>query len=264
MGGGAAYNETQWMIPANAIIDGGWEIVNLALGEWRKNSSLTTTVNLNPGTENNGSVGYHRGIISNGNSWLLQDLTVNVKTVTLATGQYPANQKGYTVYGFYVNGNTGWEIKRSAINAGPGSTGAAGTTPGGTGGSGVGGGAGGAGGNGSTAACGCSWGSGGVTGTNGNGGAVAGGGGGQCCGSGCNVFNCDASGCNAGTGGPGNPGGVGSTNWTPGDRPATPAVASPYYIPAGTSASGSNGFGGGGGFSGGGFGGGGADGRNPR
>ncbi|MFN8238670.1 MAG: hypothetical protein U0T77_10920 [Chitinophagales bacterium] len=248
--GGATYSETQWLIPANAIIDGGWEIVNLANGDWRKNSSLTTTVNLNPGTENNGTVGYHRGIISNGNNWLMQDLTVNVKTISVAAGQYLS--KGYSVYGVYINGNTGWEIKRSAITAGPGATGAAGTTPAGTGGSGVGGGAGGGGGNGSTAACGCSWGSGGGTGTAGNGGAAAGTGGAQCCGGGCNVFNCDASGCNAQKGFDGSPGGVGSTNWAFGDKPASPGTASPYFIPAGQSASGSNGFGGGGGGGGGG------------
>ncbi|MBK9329701.1 MAG: T9SS type A sorting domain-containing protein [Sphingobacteriales bacterium] len=250
--GGATYSETQWLLPANAIIDGGWEIVNLALGEWRKNSSLTTTVNLNPGTQNNGSVGYHRGIISNGNSWLLQDLTVNVKVSTPATGQYL--NKGYTVYGFYINGNTGWEIKRSTINAGPGSTGAAGTTPSGSGGSGVGGGAGGGGGNGSTSACGCgAWGtSSGGLGTSGNGGASGGTGGGNCCGTGCNVAGCDANGCYAGNGNPGNGGGVGSTNWAGGNRPASPGVASPYFIPAGQSASGSNGFGGGGGGGGGG------------
>jgi hypothetical protein len=258
--GGQTYaNETRWTIPANTIIDGGWEIVNLAAGEWRKNSSLTTTVNMNPGAENNASTaGFHRGIVSGGNGWLMQDLTVNVKTVTPATGQYAF--RGYSVYGIYINGNTGWEIKRTTVTAGPGSIGAAGTTPAGSGGAGGGAASGGGGGNGSTADCGCNWQSAAATGgagaanngTGGSGGAA----GSNCCGSGCNGVGCDASGCvagNGGTGGAGQPPTAGSSNnWSPGTRPGTPAAATPYFIPAGQAASGGSGGGGGRGGGGGG------------
>jgi hypothetical protein len=125
--GGNTYNETQWNIPANAIVDGGWEVVGaLANGDWRKNSSLSTTVNLNPNQENDGTQGFYRGIIASGSSFLIQDLFLNVKNgvnqPTIATTQF--NNTGTTIYGAYIADKTGWEFKRITLNTGNGTNGA--------------------------------------------------------------------------------------------------------------------------------------------
>lgn len=264
MGGATYNNEPQWIIPTNAIIDGGWEIVSLANNDWRKNSSLTTTVNLNPSLENDGTQGFYRGIVSNGNNWLLQDLTLNVKNganqPNVTFTQF--NNKGCTIYGVYANGTSGWEIKRTTINTGTGTNGATGSTPSGTGGAGGGGTGGGGGGNGSLTGC---YGSGqtnggaGGSGTANNGTAGAGGSGGNwTTGGDCNIVGCDANGSTGGTGGNapnyGQAGGptIGIPNYAPGARPATPGVASLFYQPSGQAATGGSGGAGGRGGGGGG------------
>ncbi len=265
MGGATYNNETQWLVPANAIIDGGWEIISLANNDWRKNSSLITTVNLNPSLENNGTTGYFRGIVSSGNGWLIQDLNINVKN-----GVYQPNvtttqflSKGCTIYGVYANGTTGWEIKRTTINTGIGTNGSNGTTPSGTGGAGGGGTGGSTGGTGSLKDC---YGSNQTNGDTGGGGAAnngtagsGGGGGNWTTGGDCNIVGCDANGSNGGTGGAapnyGQTNGptIGLPNYSVGSRPATPGIASLYYNPADQSLTG--GLGGAGGRGGGGGGG---------
>ena len=264
MGGATYNNEPRWTIPANAVIDGGWEIVSLANNDWRKNSSLTTTVYINPSQENDGTQGFYRGIISGGNGWLMQDLTLNIKNganqPSVSGTQF--NSRGCTIYGVYGNGTTGWEIKRTTINTGSGTNGIAGSTPAGTGGAGGGGASGGGGGSGSLTQCygsGQSSGSGGGGGAANNGGAGAGGGGGGwTTGSGCNIANCDANGSNGGTGGNapnyGQGGGptIGAPNYAAGTRPATPGLATPYYQPSGIAGSGGSGGAGGRGGGGGG------------
>jgi hypothetical protein len=272
MGGASYTNETQWQIPSNAIIDGGWEIVSLANNDWRKNSSLTTSVTIKPGPvpENDGSQGFYRGIISNGNGWLMQDLNISVAP-NISTPQF--NGKGLTVYGIYDNGHTGWEIKRTTIHTSNGTNGANGTTPGGSGGAGGGATSGGGGGQGSLVECygggtpncpsgGCQGeaynGGGGGSGSANNGTAGSGGGGGNwATGGDCNLVGCDANGATGGwganapdygqAGGPG----IGSPNYSAGS-PGTPGLSSPYYQPGGQSGSGGKGGGGGRGGGGGG------------
>lgn len=270
--GGATYNETQWTIPANAIIDGGWEVVGaLANGDWRKNSSLTTTANLNPGLENDGTQGFYRGIVGGGNNFLVQDLTVNVKNgvnqPNVTSTQF--NNKGITIYGAYIADKTGWEFKRITLNTGNGTNGAANSSqPAGSGGNSAGTvGSGGARGGGSSVECGCGSGDGSVTFSNGGAGTDAStssggtwGAGGQgrgattvgarCCGSGCNIVNCNESGCTAGNGSPGRDGATGTTGATG----AAPGLGGPFFQPGSQGATG-----GGGGHGGGGSGGGGAD-----
>lgn len=274
--GGATYTESQWIIPANAIIDGGWEIVSLANSDWRKNSSLTTTVNIVPSIENDGTQGFYRGIVSNGNNWLMQDLSINVLSganqPNVSATQY--NNRGCTIYGFYDNGHSGWEIKRTTITSGNGTYGANGTTPAGTGGAGGGGTSGGGGGTGSLQTCygggpsncpggGCQGeatsGSSGGSGSANNGTAGAGGGGGGWqTGGDCNLVGCDASGATGNNGGDApnygqaNGPGIGIPNYSAGTRPASPGLTTPYFQPAGQAATGGNGGGGGRGGGGGG------------
>ena len=254
--GGATYLEGQLNIPANAIIDGGWEIVSLANGDWRKNSSLATTVNVNAALENNAtlSIGYHRGVVATTSNWIIQDLTINVNN-----GAYQPTgtsySKGKSIYGIYLNGATGFQILRTTVNTGNGTVGSNGTTPAGTGGAGGGGNGATSGGVGSTQGC---YGSGGSNGGNGAAGAAnngtagaAGTGGTLTTGSGCNVVGCDANGSNGNNGTNGGNGGTGS-GYTAGVRPATPAAASPFYLPSAQASNGGNGGGGGGGGKGGG------------
>lgn len=257
---GTYNNEIQWLMPSNAIVDGGWEIVSLANGDWRKSSTLSTIVNMNPGQENDGTQGFYRGIRSNGNNWMIQDMWIYVKT-----GAYqPAfnsqfNNRGFTIYGVYSNNTTGWSLKRVFLQTGQGTNGANGTTTSGTGSAG-GGGTGGTGNgqgsvqdnygnstNGDAGTAGATNGGGGAAGT-------AGAGGNRQTGTGTNLVGCDA---NPANGSPGNPGGdggngQGANGGNPTIRPATPGVASPFYQPAGQALSGLNGAGGGGGGKGGG------------
>lgn len=239
------YNETNPLhLQNDLVIEGGYKVNG---NIWSKNNSDSTTIIGNGLETISGDVAHRVCFISDANTnWRLQDLVIRTTDVSLTT----TNGKGYSNYALLaLNNSSGFEIVRCKITSGNSAKGVNGTTPGGAGGAG-GAGSGGAGGAGSTQACNGS-GANGSGGTVGNGGAAAGGAGSACGGGGCNIFGCNASGCNAG-GGSGGGNGAPGAGYAAGVRPLTPAVASPYYIPAGQSPSGSNGFGGGGGGGGGG------------
>lgn len=127
------------------LIDGDYEVIN---GEWRKNSKLSTTINLDPVLENlayNGGsgiqVGVYKGIEAvNADGFIIQDIYFNVKNgigSSLASGT--TDNRGRSVYGFYVSNCNGYAIRRCTMNTGAGTKG----TDGSNGSSGVNGSAGG-------------------------------------------------------------------------------------------------------------------------
>ncbi len=239
------YNEVNPLqLATGLVIEGGYKVTG---NIWSKNNSDSTVIVCSGTQIINTDVAHRVGFISNAAStWRLQDLVIITTDISIKT----ATGKGYSNYGLLIlAGSSGFEVVRCKIYTGNAAAGTDGSTPGGSGGAG-GGGGGGSGGNGSTSGCGGT-GNPGSSGSSGNGGAAAGGGGGGCSGGGCNIFGCDASGCTGSNGGGGSTGAAG-TGYAAGVRPATPAVVSPYYIPAGQSPSGNNGFGGGGGGGGGG------------
>lgn len=239
------YNETDVLqLENNLVIEGGYRVNG---NIWSK-SNIDSTVIIASGAQLiNNNIGHRVGFLAdNDDNWVLQDLVIRTTNTTAVT---PGN-RGYSNYAVLaINGSSGFEIVRCKIYAGNAAKGTNGTTPAGAGGAG-GGGNGGNGGNGNGPSCG-GCGQNGQAGSAGNGGASAGNGGGNCCGSGCNIFGCNAQSCTAGNGQPGSVGAVGA-GFAAGNKPPTPPAVSPYYTPAGQSATGSNGFGGGGGGGGGG------------
>lgn len=226
------------------VIDGGYS------SSWVKSSSVgATTLNITPVLSNNGTVGYYMGIqpASGANGFSLKDLTINVQTAGASTTY---NNRGVSIYGVYISGQTGFKISRCVINTGAASGGLAGAVNNTAGG----GSAGGAGGVnpcvGSAAGCsatGCGGGSGstGTAGGDGASGGSGGGGGSGCTSGGCNIFGCNASGCNASGG---STGGTGAAAGSLGQ--ATASLSASLFSPT-TGSTGYAGAGGGGGGSGG-------------
>jgi gliding motility-associated-like protein len=249
------YPETQKiLIPANTTIEGSYQITG---GNWVKASNVTTTINITPPLEtaNVGgiTVGHHIGFQANGNNFSLKDFNLNVQMAG-ASGT-PTSNRGNSIYGIYINNRTGYLISRVRVNTGAASAGSNGATIAGVGG---------AGGNGAGGA-------GGAQGTNcnnnhtngaagGNGNFVSNGppivgfggaGGARANRDGCNWYNCNAAQRNGFAGSPGREGVVGNS-FSAGARPASPAAAQPFFVPAGQASNGGNGTGGGGGGGGGG------------
>ena len=237
--GAYTFNSQTISVPANIIIDGGYDGTT-----WIKSTNTATTLTITPLLEANASEGHYTGIILNGNDITLQDLTINV--LTAGVSGTTAN-RGRSIYGVYSNGRTGFLLSRCIINTGAASAGANGAVLTGTGG----GGAGGAGGNnGNVYADGCSQtGSNGVAGATGSGtgGGGGGAGGNGCTSGGCNWYDCDAGGCNAAGGSVGGTGGTGAAGVA---ALANTTGVSTYFIPVDGN-NGANGAGGGGGGRGG-------------
>ena len=250
-------------IPSGVTIDGGYNVDGS--GNWYKSTGTQTKININPPlitvTPGGTTVGAYIGMVAGGNNFELKDLTISV-----LSGGASGNTNGYgnSVYGLYLDGQTGYTISRCAFSTGVGSAGIAGGTLAGTGGGYVGGG-GGSGGNGTTNACPCGVttnpcngstnGSGtGGTGSTGSGpwgGGGGGGGGGGCNGSGCNSAGCNSNGCGAGVGSTGNNGNAGTqVTAQPTPNNSTNGYLA-YFVPV-NGAQGGAGDGGGGGGGGGG------------
>ncbi|MBS1612004.1 MAG: hypothetical protein JST49_04230, partial [Bacteroidetes bacterium] len=270
------------LIPADVIIDGGYDNSNAA--QWTKNSNGVTNITINSSvetaTQSSVVVGFVRGFVVNGNNVQFKDLTINVNTTTPVTGT--TSNRGRSVYGIYADGRTGTLVSRCIVNTGAGSAGDAGNN-GSNGGNGSSGGAavpqggcddspyqaGASGGSAGTSSWGANGGAGGGggfsqegsagNGSNGTVGSsnsgVGGGGSAGSSGGGC------GTGGNASSGGSG-PGGAGdnSTN-TVATAGADYNVASPasashtigtFYLPSGQAAQGGHGRGGSGGGGGGG------------
>lgn len=271
------------LIPADVIIDGGYDNTNAA--QWTKTSNGVTNITINSTVEtavqSGVTVGFVRGIVINGNNVQLKDLTINVNTTSPVTGS--TSNRGRSVYGVYADSKTGILISRCNITTGPGSSGDAGS--GGSNGSNGSGGAaaspqggcddspyqnGGSGGAGATVSWGSNGGAGGGggfseegnagdggTGANGTNNIYGGGGGGS---RGSDGGSCGTGGnANSGSGGPGGAGDNSiNTVATSGTdyNPASPASAShtfgTFYLPSGQAAQGGNGRAGSGGGGGGG------------
>jgi gliding motility-associated-like protein len=244
MATGTYFETNVLQLEDNLVIEGGYRVNG---NIWSKtNSDSTTIVGLGSQTINADVAHRVAFVADNDDNWTLQDLVIT----TTNTSNVTANNKGFSNYSVLaINGSSGFQIVRCKIYTGNAAKGVNGTTPSGSGGAG-GGGTGGGGGGGSNTRCNGS-GGGGTAGNSGNGGASGGGFGPGCGGSGCNVFGCNAGGCTASNGLAGNQGAPG-TSFPAGSRPATPGASTPYYTPAGQSASGTSGFGGGGGGGGGG------------
>ncbi len=232
-------------IPAGLTIDGGYTVSG---ADWIKSTGSSTIITMNPTlfTDAGTNTGHHIAFRVGGNNVTVKDITVTVLPAGISGS---TGNKGKSIYGFYLSGQTGFTMTRCSVTTTSATAGDAGATLSGSGG----GGAGGAGGAGNTTEkAGCSeCGGSGATGSAGNGGASGGGGGAGCCSGGCNWYGCDAGGCNASSGGSGS-NGAGGTNYTAGNQPSNTGGLSTYYIPV-NGVQGGDGFGGGGG-GGGGFG----------
>ncbi len=242
--GSYTYNQ-KIIIPGGVTVEGGYTVSGT---DWIKGTNSNTVVTINPvletSTVSGVVVGYYIGLQPSGNNFTLKDLTVNV----LPGGAVgTTSNRGRSVYGMYVTGQTGFVLSRCVITTGAGSAGANGATVAGTGGAGGFGNAG----AGGTSGGGCSSSGGpGTAGTAGNGGSSGGFGGAPCSSSGCNIFGCNSNGCTASPGGNGTTG-AGGTSFAPGNQPSTAAGVLAFYLPV-SGANGGNGFGGGGGGGGGG------------
>lgn len=269
-------------IPADVIIDGGYDNTNPA--QWVKTSSGVTSITINStvetATQSGVLTGFVRGFVINGNNVQFKDLTINVNTTSPVTGT--TSNRGRSVYGIYADGRTGVLVSRCIVNTGAGSAGDTGA--GGSNGTNGGGGGnaspqggcddspyqnGGSGGGGGTVSWGANGGGGGNGGHSEEGNASNGGNGGNGAnngsvgvggGMGSDGGSCGTGG-NAGSGS-GGPGGAGdnsvSTVATAGTdyNPASPAgptsVSGTFYLPSGQAAQGGHGRGGSGGGGGGG------------
>lgn len=115
------------------IIDGDWEIV---AGIGRKNSSLSTTVNVNSNLQTAAydgaagtTVGFYIGVEAiTRTNFRIEDITFNVKNGGAAgTATGTTGNRGNSVYGFYFRNSSGWVLERCVMNTGSGSNGAVGT-----------------------------------------------------------------------------------------------------------------------------------------
>lgn len=109
-------------IPDNAVLDGGYEID--ANGEWIKNSSLVTTLNINAPFSTNSGVGHYIGVRLNGVSDVyIKDITIN----NTRTASGTTSSRGRTVYGIHVANSSDFFFSRLTIstrNASAGANGA--------------------------------------------------------------------------------------------------------------------------------------------
>jgi hypothetical protein len=114
-------------------IDGDWQIIG---GNAVKNTSLTTTININSLLETSAfdglsgtMVGYYIGIEAIGkNNFKINDLVINVKNggnSGLASGT--TGNRGNSVYGLYFRNSNGWTLESTIVNTGEGSKGSDGT-----------------------------------------------------------------------------------------------------------------------------------------
>ncbi|MFT7611825.1 MAG: gliding motility-associated-like protein [Parvicellaceae bacterium] len=98
-------------IPSNTVLDGRYTVV---AGEWVKNSSLTTVLNIAAAFETAASVGHYRAITLDGVSNVyLKDITIN--NTTNATGT--TSSKGRTVYGVHVSNSSNFFFSRTTVSA---------------------------------------------------------------------------------------------------------------------------------------------------
>ena len=219
-------------IPANITIDGGYDP-----NTWVKSTATTTILNISPSIVDNATygTGYYIGMQPAGSSWKLQDLTINVQPGG-AAGTYQS--KGRSIFGVYINGQTGWTMTRCVVTTGSASAGLAGS--GNTGSYSTGGaGAAGGGSGGGCSSCGAN----GGNGSAGSAGAAGGTGGGRCCSSGCNFFGCASNGCTAGNATGGATGGDGAA----GGAGVQASGLNVFYVPQNGTNGGTAGSGGGGG-----------------
>jgi gliding motility-associated-like protein len=123
---------------SNVILEGGW--TNPSAGVWERTSDNTpanrTIVNINApqidttiGAE---QFGFYPGIRAKGvSNFVIKDIDFNVRngvgTSGLASGQFPVNQRGRTVYGFWFVNCAGYEINNCTMNTGAGTAGGDGT-----------------------------------------------------------------------------------------------------------------------------------------
>ncbi|MCX7650348.1 MAG: T9SS type A sorting domain-containing protein [Flavobacteriales bacterium] len=236
----------------NVVIEGGY--VNSS-GNWNKTNSSATNITFTsaaPMVSINNDVQHNVGIIGfNVSGWRLQDLNI---TVNGPSGTTPSG-RGRSVYGIWLENCSNYQMARCNVVSGNASQGGngivGGAGNGGAGGSGAGGGGNGDGGcgnpgggaNGAPGSAGGATGAGpGGTGGAGGSGCDPCGGAGFCCGECDNLGTCSGNGFSGGNG----------AGWAPGNQPAPPAIATPYFIPAGAAESGSGGGGGGQGGGGGG------------
>lgn len=230
---------------SNVTVEGGYQVNGT---DWVLSSNSASTIEIDPPVEfatvNSVTVGHYIGVEANNlSNFTLRNLTFNV---LMAGASGTTFGRGRSVYGIYISNSTGYEISRVSVNTGAGSNGDDGAAPSGSGG----GGAGGNGGNGGNGSDGCSNSSPGIAGIAGSGGAIPGTGG-----PGrdpdCNGLGCNGDQLTGNPGGNGNPGALGSPNWSAGDQPTPNAATGAYYLPndktnGGNGAGGSGGGGGGG------------------
>ncbi|MDD3876259.1 MAG: gliding motility-associated C-terminal domain-containing protein [Bacteroidales bacterium] len=131
---GTYNNVPKLIITSNdLLIDGDYEIF---AGKWRKNSSLTTTVNIDPVVEvlpYNGSSGTSVGVFKgveavNVTGFTIQDIIFNVKNgVGSSQASGTSGNMGLSVYGYYFRNCNGYNVRRCVMNTGGGTNGTNGT-----------------------------------------------------------------------------------------------------------------------------------------
>jgi gliding motility-associated-like protein len=112
-------------VPTSSVLDGGYEII---AGEWVKNSSLLTRLDILAPFSSNSGVGHYIAIRLNSvTDVYIKDISiVNTRTATSTTGS-----RGRTVYGIHVANSTNFFFSRLDIttrNASAGANGAIGST----------------------------------------------------------------------------------------------------------------------------------------
>ncbi|MEX2589736.1 MAG: hypothetical protein WD334_05975, partial [Chitinophagales bacterium] len=108
-------------IPNNVSLDGSFE----NMGDyWRKNTGLTSTLNINPPEETaQTDIAHKIGIKAhNISNFSIKDLTVNVSGVS--NNSRTSNGYGKSVYGLHISGASDYTITRVEVNTGNASSGA--------------------------------------------------------------------------------------------------------------------------------------------
>ena len=108
----------KFVIPSETVLDGSYEITG---GEWVKNSSLTTTLNIAAPFENPAAgIGHHIAIQLDGvNDVYIKDIILVNTTNAVGT----TNGKGHTVYGIHVANSNNFYFSRMDITTGNASNG---------------------------------------------------------------------------------------------------------------------------------------------